>query len=154
MSSVSEFQKLFIQLDGSPLSKIHALKDFGNSLFRQHQFDFAGDCYDKACRQLCVNLKDRNYFDLNSTVSLAISLCLNLAACSIKLRAFDGALIICSMVLTFFPNNSKALFRKAVALRNLNRISEACVILKEAQALEPHNKDIIRELNEVCSPRD
>ncbi|XP_074287854.1 uncharacterized protein LOC141613011 [Silene latifolia] len=109
-------------------------------------FDFAGDCYDKACRQLCLALKNKLDLDLNSTLSLAVSLCLNLAACSIKLQAFDGALIFCTMVLTFFPNNAKTLFRKVVALRHLNRISEASVTLKAARVIEPQNKDFIREL--------
>ncbi|XP_074298890.1 uncharacterized protein LOC141629860 [Silene latifolia] len=51
--------------------------------------------------------------------------------------------------LVFLIASSKALFRKAVALRHLNRLSEARVTLQEAQVVEPHNKDIIRELEAV-----
>ncbi|XP_074277227.1 uncharacterized protein LOC141600869 [Silene latifolia] len=53
------------------------------------------------------------------------------------------------MVLNFFPRNAKALFRKAVALKKLNRFSEAHTTLEEASLTEPHNKDIIQELEDV-----
>ncbi|XP_074293535.1 peptidyl-prolyl cis-trans isomerase FKBP42-like [Silene latifolia] len=145
----ADLQSILTQLDVSPFSKIHALKEFGNSLFREKQFSLAGDFYDQACRQLGVALKDNFGFDINSIISLAVSLCLNLAACSNKIQAFDGSLIFCNVILTFFPKNAKALFRKVVALRHLNRLLEARVTLKEAQVVEPHNKDIIRELEAV-----
>ncbi|XP_074283026.1 uncharacterized protein LOC141607573 [Silene latifolia] len=143
------FHKALSQVDSSPLSKINALKDFGNNLFRQHQFDFAADCYDKACRLLCSALSDKIDRDLQSFTTLAVSLSLNLAACANKLHAFDGALIICSMVLNFFPRNAKALFRSAVALRGLNRLAEAKCALEKAILIEPHNRDVVEQLEEV-----
>ncbi|XP_074305378.1 uncharacterized protein LOC141640498 [Silene latifolia] len=136
-------------LDASPISKIHAFKDLGNDLFRQNQFVEASACYDKACRLLSDVLKDVSDLDLNSLSSLAISLSLNLAASAIKLRAFDGALILCSMVLNFYPHHAKTLFRKAVALRSLNKLSEARCTFEEAVSVEPQNNDILRELDEV-----
>ncbi|XP_074266548.1 uncharacterized protein LOC141589824 [Silene latifolia] len=128
---------VFSLLYASPISKIHTFKDLGNYLFRQNQFVEASACYDKACRLLSDVLKDGFDLDLNSLSSLAIYLCLNLAASAIKLRAFDGALILCSMVLNFYPRHAKALFRKAVALRNLNKLPEARCTLEELVSVEP-----------------
>ncbi|XP_074293055.1 uncharacterized protein LOC141619957 [Silene latifolia] len=145
----ADFHKALTQVDFSPISKIIALKDFGNNLFRQNQFDFAADCFDKACRLLCYALSNKMDRDLQSFTTLAISLSLNLDACANKLHAFDGALIIYSMVLNFFPRNAKALFRTAVALRGLNILSEAKNALEKANLIEPHNRDVIEQLEEV-----
>ncbi|XP_074300499.1 uncharacterized protein LOC141631776 [Silene latifolia] len=134
-----------------PLFKIHAFKDLGNDLFRQNQFVEASVCYDKGCNLLRDVVKDVSAPDLDSFSSLAISLCLNQAASAIKLCAFEGALILCSMVLTFYPRHAKALFRKVVALRSLNRLLEARCTLEEAVSVEPRNKDILRELDAVKS---
>ncbi|XP_074288017.1 uncharacterized protein LOC141613176 [Silene latifolia] len=134
----------------SPFSQIQVLKELGNNLFRQNQFGQAGGCYDTVCRLLCSSLKDKFEFDLNTILSFAISLCLNLAACANKLQGFEEALIYCSIVLNFFPRNAKALFRKVVALKNLNRFPEAQTALEEARLVEPHNKDISQELEVVC----
>ncbi|XP_074303343.1 uncharacterized protein LOC141637819 [Silene latifolia] len=133
----------------NPFSQIQALKDLGNSFFRQSQFDQAGGCYDTACRFLSSTLKGKIEFDFNTSYSLAVSLCLNLAACATKLQGFEEALIYCSLVLQFFPRHAKALFRKAVALKKLNRFPEARSVLEEARLAEPHNKDIIQELADV-----
>ncbi|XP_074294222.1 uncharacterized protein LOC141622053 [Silene latifolia] len=145
----ADFHKALSQVDFLPLSKINALKDFGNNLFRQHLFDFAGDCYGKACRLPCSTLNEKIDHDLQSSVILAVSLSLNLVACANKLFAFEGALSICSMVLNFFPHNAKALFSSSVAFRGLNRFTEAKCALEAARLIEPHNKDIIEELEEV-----
>ncbi|XP_074301441.1 uncharacterized protein LOC141632829 [Silene latifolia] len=142
------FMKASTQV-ASPFSQIQVLKELGNNLFRQNQFGQAGGCYDTACRLLCSSLKDNFEFDLNTIISLAVSLCLNLAACANKLQGFEEALIYCSLVLNFFPSNAKALFRKAVALKKLNRFPEAHTALEEARLAEPLNKEIIRELEVV-----
>ncbi|XP_074297758.1 uncharacterized protein LOC141628528 [Silene latifolia] len=149
-----DLHDVFTHLDSSPLSKIHALKELGNDLFRQKNFDHASSCYEKACRLLCFALNDRIGLEKNCVLQIAISLCLNLAACAIKIQAFQGALIFCSMVLNFFPRNAKALIRKAMALKSLNKFSEAQASLEEAVLVEPRNGDILRELEEVKKLQD
>ncbi|XP_074287846.1 la-related protein 6C [Silene latifolia] len=75
------------------------------------------------------------------------------AACANKLHEYEAAINFCSLVLSSFPKNAKALFRRAIACMKTNMLLEAQTDLETASMLEPKNKDILRELNVVKNVR-
>ncbi|KAH9608858.1 hypothetical protein KSS87_015897 [Heliosperma pusillum] len=147
------FFSSFLPIEGPLLIKIKCLKDMGNDFFRQNLFESAGGCYDMACRLLCYTLKTMDDFDIESVVELAIYLNLNLAACANKLQEYEAAKKCCSLVLSSFPKNAKALFRRALAFMKTNMLLEAQSDLEIASMLEPKNKDILREMKVVKNLR-
>lgn len=85
---------------------------------------------------------------------LAISLNLNIAACALKLHDFHRALDLCSLVLEVDSNNVKALFRRAMAAKEIDLTNPAYHELAyhdlvKAAIIEQNNKDILRELQEA-----
>ncbi|KAK9724997.1 hypothetical protein RND81_05G114200 [Saponaria officinalis] len=52
---------------------------------------------------------------------------------------------LCSMVLSYFPENIKALFRRALSFMKYDMFLEAHEDLEKALKIEPKNKDILRE---------
>ncbi|XP_074312908.1 uncharacterized protein LOC141648264 [Silene latifolia] len=139
--------------NGTHLIKVKFLKERGNDFFKQNLFDSAGGCYEMTCRLLCLVLESMEDYDVESVLQLAISLNLNLAACANKLHEYEAAINFSSLVLSSFPKNAKALFRRAVACMKTNMLMEAQTDLETASMLEPKNKDILRELNAVKNLR-
>ncbi|KAK9732784.1 hypothetical protein RND81_04G021900 [Saponaria officinalis] len=139
----------FTQLEGSPLIKVKSLKEQGNEFFKQKQFDAAASCYDEACKIFSLAIGVMDDYDTKNLSDLAISLNLNLAACALKLFEYEAANDLCSLVLTSFPHNVNALFRRALASLKLNMLLDAQLDLEKALLVEPKNKDILRELSVV-----
>lgn len=69
----------------------------------------------------------------------------NLALCCLKEKEFSDALNYCNLVLASDGNNTKALYRHAMACRNLSMFDEAKDSIDYAISLEPENKDLKRE---------
>ncbi|XP_074297177.1 70 kDa peptidyl-prolyl isomerase-like [Silene latifolia] len=131
------------------LAEVRELKVKGNNLFRQNYFDSAAACYDEGCKLLSLSLGNIGGEDIQSLSDLAVSLISNMAACALKLEEYRAISDLCSMILDSFPRNVKARFRRAVASIKLKRFSKAELDLVEALAVEPSNKDVLRELDVV-----
>lgn len=69
----------------------------------------------------------------------------NVALCQIKLNQFSEALTYCNLVLAVNRDNTKALYRHAIACRNLSMFEEAKNSIDYAISLEAENKDLKRE---------
>ncbi|XP_074271525.1 70 kDa peptidyl-prolyl isomerase-like [Silene latifolia] len=141
-----DMMNCIMQTKGSPIPKIKDLKDKGNNLYKQNCFGAAASCYDEACKLLSLVVGMENSYDTNTLSELAVSLNLNLAACALKLFEHEASKDHCSIVLSFFPTNVKALFRRGLAFMKLNKFLEAKSDLEAALLVEPRNKDILREL--------
>ncbi|KAK9735069.1 hypothetical protein RND81_04G181800 [Saponaria officinalis] len=141
--------KSFMNSQGLPLNKVRSLKQWGNDLYKQSRFDNAAACYDETCKLLGFTLGVMDDYDSENLSNLAISLNLNLAACALKFQEHEAANDLCSLVLSYFPRNVKALFRRASAFMSMKLYLEAKSDLEKAMLVEPKNKDIVRELNVV-----
>ncbi|XP_074306504.1 70 kDa peptidyl-prolyl isomerase-like [Silene latifolia] len=133
----------FMKLQGSApliLAEVKELKDKGNGLFRQNDFDSAAECYDEACKLLSLSLGEIGGEDIQSISDLAVSLMSNMAVCALKLEEYRAASGLCSMILNTFPRNVKALFRRAVASMKLKRFSKAELDLVQALMVTTTNK--------------
>ncbi|KAK9675438.1 hypothetical protein RND81_11G007100 [Saponaria officinalis] len=132
-----EMISCFMNGDGSPLSIIHDLKDKGNVLFKQNCFEVDGSCYDRACKILSFIVVSLENYDAKSCSDLAVSLSLNLTACALKVQEHEMARDICSMILSYFPENIKALFRRALSFMKCDMFLEAHEDLEKALKIEP-----------------
>ncbi|XP_074287966.1 70 kDa peptidyl-prolyl isomerase-like [Silene latifolia] len=141
----------FMQSEGSPILKINALKDMGNYLFKEKCYEGAANCYDEACKLLSLTVGMKGSYEISSLSDLMVSLSLNLVACALKLLEYEATKDLCSIVLSSFPHNVKALFRRGLAFMKLNRLLYAQLGFEEALLVEPKNKDILRELSVVKS---
>lgn len=73
----------------------------------------------------------------------------NLAQSQLKLEAWDSALASAKLVLKLDPNNEKALFRKAMALKEKGEVELAIGALKRVTRLYKENKLALIELQRL-----
>ncbi|XP_074266576.1 70 kDa peptidyl-prolyl isomerase-like [Silene latifolia] len=104
----------------------------GNNLFKEKCFGPAAACYDEACKLLGLVVGMKASYDTNSMSDLAVSLNLNLAACALKLVEYEAAKDLCSMILSSFSHNIKALSRRNSAFMKLNKFLDAQSDFEEA----------------------
>lgn len=83
---------------------------------------------------------------------LGVQLHLNLATCAIKLGFFQRTLDLCSIVISFKPDSTKARFRRAKAAKvalEMGMIAMALDDLTTTASLDPGKKEIQSELGKV-----
>ncbi|XP_021727189.1 peptidyl-prolyl cis-trans isomerase FKBP5-like [Chenopodium quinoa] len=130
------------------LNHAKIFKEEGNVYFKKGEVVLAGAKYDRGLKLLCFVLP-RNEDDSVFLRTLAISLELNLAACALKLRDYEQTKELCSLVIILDDNNTKALYRRALAEIKFFQLEEAFEDLSKAVKAEPNNQDISRELEKV-----
>lgn len=138
------------------------VKEIGNRLYKEKNFVKAKSKYNKALRYLEKlddagsdsdselgddNMKDDKIKQIEITYILPLHL--NIAACKLQLKDYEGVVEDCDQVLESDPNNVKALFRKGQALVNLKDWDKAEDMLKKALNIEPNDKGIRRELEKT-----
>ncbi|KAJ6335298.1 hypothetical protein OIU78_012015 [Salix suchowensis] len=83
-----------------------------------------------------------------------------LAACSLKLNDFKGAIKLCSKVLDIEFYNIKALYRRAQALIEAADLVSADMDIKKALEVDPHNREVkliqktLKQLQAESNKRD
>lgn len=129
------------------------IKAIGNTQYKDKNFSLAKIKYSKALRYLekledsDVDIEEEKMKVVENTY--IIPLHLNLAACKLQLKDYNGTVEDCDEVLSLSGENVKALFRKGQALVNLKDWDKAEDALKKAIALEPNDKGIRRELEKT-----
>ncbi|CAA7393804.1 unnamed protein product [Spirodela intermedia] len=117
------------------------LKESGNSLFKTGKYQRAAKRYEKAIEYIC---DDESFSSGEQKMSndLRVSCWLNNAACSLKLKDFQGTIILCSKVLDVESYNVKALFRRAQAYLESSDLDLAELDMKKALEVDPQNRDV------------
>nr|XP_018901890.1 PREDICTED: peptidyl-prolyl cis-trans isomerase FKBP62-like [Bemisia tabaci] len=72
--------------------------------------------------------------------SLYYSVCNNIALCQLQFHNYEHAIALCDKVISSYPINVKALFRRAEARTKLKVFDRAADDLKKVISLEPQNK--------------
>ncbi|XP_074296595.1 70 kDa peptidyl-prolyl isomerase-like [Silene latifolia] len=121
------------------------LKDKGNIFFKMGVVPLAYFHYKIALKFLLLMGTPINY-DKPSATCLALSLFLNLAACDLKTPDYEQVSWYCTLILYVDPSNVKALYRRGLAFKHLNILPKAVADFECALKINPHNKDISREL--------
>ena len=118
-------------------------KNKGNEFYHAKNYKSAIESYSKALEDLDAG---------NSAIAVAvvsstyISLLLNRAAALLMLLQYREALTDCDRAISMDGNgNSKALFRKATALKGLGRLDEAIAALDSGLILDPKSGTALAE---------
>ena len=128
------------------LAKHH--KILGTDIFKAGDIKAAAVHYSKALKYLIPvkvddTLQEGFHKDILTLKNITL---LNLAACQLKFKQDDYAAQNCSKVLQTEPENIKALYRRGLALTNMNDFDKAKQDLVKARKLEPKNRAIEEQL--------
>eukprot|EP01035_Chromulina_nebulosa_P034542 gene34543-46354_t len=120
-------------------------KNKGNEFYHAKNYKSAIEAYSKALEDL-----DAGNSAAVQAVAVApstyVSLLLNRAAALLMLLQYREALVDCDRAISLDGNgNSKALFRKATALKGLGRLDEAIAALDGGLALDPKSGTALAE---------
>lgn len=132
------------------------LREQGNESFKQSQFKKAVNYYSQAIHTILdpLNIKETDE-DLGSLQNvLKKDDCLvkcfnNRAQCYIKLESFKKAIEDANKVILANADDTKALFRRSQALKELNRFDESLRDAKRLIQIEPKNNQFIQYIQSL-----
>ena len=81
--------------------------------------------------------------------SLKLPVYLNIAACQIKLKQYENAIKNCTKALEIEDKNVKALYRRCVALTEINEFERAWKDAEDGLSIEENNKAIKKQLLKI-----
>jgi len=123
------------------------IKAVGTEYFKKQQYQLAKIKYEKAVLYLEDDMpSDEEKKQIQNAKNLLVS---NLSICNLKLNNFREVVKDTTTVLSFEPNNIKALFRRAQAYHKLKDYELAIADLKAALTIESNNSEIKAELAKV-----
>lgn len=126
------------------LIKANSLKEEGNSFFKEKEFEKASRAYRRGVNAL-KPLNKGNTGD-EQVKTLLVSLQTNLSMMCLKLGKAKQSAQVATSALEIDANNVKALYRRAVAHRQLGDTDLAKVDLKQALQQDPANLAVKKEL--------
>ena len=119
-----------------------SMKNDGNDLFKSGSLQEARNTYREAFKMI-------EYDSGEKFSELKISLLLNIALVSNKLKEYLEGISAATQALDINEMNAKALYRRASSRQGLVQYEEAIADLNEALGFEPDNQDIKNELVKV-----
>jgi len=126
------------------LIKANTFKEEGNNFFKEQEFEKASRAY----RRGTTTLKPLNRGNTGDAQvkALLVSLQTNLSMMCLKLGKAKQSAQVASAALEIDPSNVKALYRRAVACRQLGDTDSAKADLKQALQQDPANATVKKEL--------
>ncbi|XP_006814126.1 peptidyl-prolyl cis-trans isomerase FKBP8-like [Saccoglossus kowalevskii] len=124
-------------------------RERGNELYFRNDYSNAINSYTRAINYLEPEEGMVNKDEFKKIEELKVKCYNNLAACQLKVEAYEAALKSCNAVLKVEPDNVKALFRKAKVLAQKGELEDAVIYMRKAIKLEPSNKTIHQELAKI-----
>lgn len=128
-------------------------RERGNYYFTRLDHSSAMTSYNKALKILDLeNFSDVSSSDvsrLQQVLDSRVKCYNNLAACQLKVEAYDMVIKSCQEVLNIQSENVKALFRMGKAYAAKGNTKEAVDLMKKALRLEPETKIIHQELSKL-----
>ena len=121
------------KMAASGFVEARSYKEEGNKLFRAGKFEDAISKY-----SLGIDECPSNKEGLQDVAVLRK----NRAACLLKLKKFDEAILDCSAVLTIVPSDTKALYRLAQAQEGKGDDQEALGTLRKLLSIDPKNSEV------------
>lgn len=130
-----------------------ALKDEGNSLFKEGQLQEAKASYKQAIRLLSPFLRS-SLEGASSVPDILLPIYSNLALVNIKLEVYVEAYDAANRALTIDRSHVKSLFRRATALKLLDKPDKAMQDLRQILVLEDDNKAARKELTRLQKEKE
>ncbi|PFX15843.1 Peptidyl-prolyl cis-trans isomerase FKBP62 [Stylophora pistillata] len=129
--------------DKMSLAKHH--KEKGTDCFKSGNWTSAARRYSQALKQLIL-IEDKLSERKEDQEQLRATCLLNLSACQGKLGQYDFVALNCTKVLSLWPTNVKALFRRGQAFVILNEFEKAREDLEKALTYDPSNRAVKDQL--------
>lgn len=129
------------------------IKESGNVFYKNNDFLEADRKYRKALRYISWfhTIGVLNRCDETKVVDMEAQSLTNLAIVKIKKSQYRDALNCCNHVLGKNPTNTKALYRRALALKGINEYKDALRDLKYAMKISPNDKNVLAELKTISN---
>ena len=129
-------------------------KGAGNEFWKNKQYEKAKSEYSKALLAVNYIFKEESLESSSDTIHLVkdiqIPCLLNLAACHLSLKQnYEAVISHCSDVLKIEPGNIKALYRRATAYIELDKLELAKNDLINARELDPENESLREAQNNL-----
>ena len=124
-------------------------KELGNSLFKGKAVEMSFRKYNRAMKYLILiqdSLPEECEESMKEYYTLRSQCYINIAACQLQCKNFKHAAENCTKALTLDPVNIKALYRRALAYKQLGDVEECLTDLERACELDPANSAIRKEL--------
>ncbi|GAB4832575.1 Peptidyl-prolyl cis-trans isomerase fkbp42 [Ancistrocladus abbreviatus] len=119
----------------------------GNALFKEENLEEAMQQYEMAIAYMGDDFMFQLFGKFRDMALAVKNPChLNMAACLIKLKRYEDAIMHCSIVLAEDENNVKALYRRGKARSELGQTDAAQEDLLKARKYAPEDKAIAKEL--------
>jgi len=149
-SSFKQARSAMSSENSSVLQAVAAIKEQGNALFKSGDYTRAVSKYQEAITEL------DNTNPVLTTQEPGISILANIAFCHMKLKEWPLCISVASRVISADPSNIKALYRRGVAYRHMNKITLSLRDLRQAAKISPADVPVTTELLEVeaMDPQD
>lgn len=125
----------------------YQLKDAGNALFRQQDYNSAIQKYietiEAVPRELFANCFNEEYDKLKLAVITNLSICFG------RSKNNEAAVLQCKEGLKIYPNNVKLLYILGVALGDSQEYDQAIEVLKIAKVLDPANREVLEKIKAI-----
>ncbi|XP_026190725.1 sperm-associated antigen 1A [Cyclospora cayetanensis] len=119
-----------------------SLKDAGNALFKEGQYEQALQKYKEGGKRVKGSSS-------SEAIAVSVQLSSNSCMCCLKLEKWQEAVEAANGVLQKEPKNLKALYRRALAKSNLGSLSSARDDLMAVLAVDKANADARKELHKL-----
>jgi len=145
--------------DGTdPVDVAEALRELGNTRFKESKYEDAAKIYRKAKAFLPTGAAQFEPIAEGDAQGVrarqcAIAVSSNAAMCKLKLGQHDACVEICDAILRMDVKNVKAMYRKALGLRALGEVADAENCLRDALEIEPKDSAILREISDIARER-
>eukprot|EP00884_Botryococcus_braunii_P011986 jgi/Botrbrau1/20789/Bobra.0156s0019.1 len=118
--------------------QLQELKDRGNALFSQGEYQAAHELYNRAL-ELAYSM-DNSEGDITNTKSILLS---NRAAVLTQLQRYHDALTDANAAIHLRPTWDKGFFRRAVALFGIGKYADAFGAVEKGLQLNPESRDLL-----------
>uniref|UniRef100_A0A3B0MIF8 Peptidylprolyl isomerase-like protein, putative n=1 Tax=Theileria annulata TaxID=5874 RepID=A0A3B0MIF8_THEAN len=129
--------------NGTCIKRAQKNKDEGNDLISAGNVELAIQHYIKVI-QYCAKVTNPNQDEKTTINQLRLATNLNLAMCYLRMdvpASYNKAVSCCTSALDISPNNTKALFRRAVAYEKLNDLENSLKDANQGLQLDANNQD-------------
>ena len=136
---------------GLRLLRANELKEYGNFLFRNQDYNNAIQKYIESIEAIPRDLFINNF--ITEYNKLKLSIITNLSICFAKSKNNEAAILQCKEGLKIFPDNVKLRYILGGVFGDIQEYDESLKVLKEAKELDSNNRDVIERIKNISKAK-
>jgi len=122
------------------LKKLEALKNEGNSFFKNSKYQEACEKYYEVLNELDYLSREKNIYNLKDIEALENTCRLNIATCKLKTNDYDLAINECLKILRRNNNNIKAHYKAGCGYINKKNYEKALHHFEKVKEINPQEE--------------